>query len=122
MERNENPMMDIKRIGVGTRMSEAVVHNGTVYVAGQVGKPGDPVADQTRKCLAEVDRILAEAGTDKTRLLSAQIWLADMADFAEMNAVWDGWVVPGHTPARATGESALAAPGYRVEVIVIAAL
>lgn len=111
----------ITRIGIGARMSEAVVHNGTIYLAGQVGKPGDPVADQTRTCLAEVDRILAAAGSDKTRILSVQIWLADMADFAAMNAVWDAWVPQGHTPARATGESKLAAPAYRVEILVIAA-
>ena len=113
---------DIKRIGTGARMSEAVCYNGIVWVAGQVGKPGDSVADQTRSCLAEVDRILAEAGTDKTRILSAQIWLADMSTFAEMNAVWDTWVAAGHTPARATGEARLATPDYKVEVIVTAAL
>ena len=112
---------DITRIGIGKRMSEAVIHNGTVYLAGQVGRPGDSVADQTRTCLAEVDRILAAAGSDKTRILSAQIWLADIATFTEMNAVWDEWVAPGHTPARATGESSLAAPEYKVEIIVVAA-
>ena len=115
-------MSDITRIGIGPRMSEAVLHNGTAYLAGQVGRPGDSVADQTRTCLAEVDRILAAAGTDKTRILSAQIWLADISTFAEMNAVWDQWVPQGHTPARATGESKLAAPEYKVEVIVVAAL
>lgn len=113
---------DIRRIGTGPRMSEAVCYGGIVWVAGQVGKPGGSVADQTRDCLAEVDRILAEAGTDKTRILSAQIWLADMARFAEMNAVWDAWVPQGHTPARATGEAKLATPDYKVEVIVTAAL
>jgi len=115
-------MADIKRIETGNRMSMAVVHNGTVYLAGQVGKPGESVTDQTREVLAQVDRLLAEAGTDKTRILSAQIWLADMADFAEMNAVWDAWVPQGHTPARATGEAKLATPDYKVEVIVVAAL
>lgn len=114
-------MADIKRIETGNRMSMAVVHNGTVYLAGQVGKPGESVTDQTREVLAQVDRLLAEAGTDKTRILSAQIWLADMADFAEMNAVWDAWVPQGHTPARATGEAKLATPDYKVEVIVVAA-
>ena len=113
---------DIKRIGVGARMSEAVCYNGIVWVAGQVGSPGGSVGEQTRSCLAEVDRILAKAGTDKTRILSAQSWLADIATFGEMNAVWDGWVSPGHTPARATGEAKLAAPEYKVEVIVTAAL
>ncbi|MFZ0100585.1 MAG: RidA family protein [Gemmobacter sp.] len=113
---------DIKRLGTGARMSEAVCYNGIVWLAGQVGNPGESVTEQTRTCLAEVDRILAEAGTDKTRILSTQIWLADMADFAEMNAVWDAWVPQGHTPARATGEAKLAAPGYLVEVNVTAAL
>ena len=113
---------EIKRIGVGARMSEAVAYNGIVWLAGQVGNPGDGVAEQTRTCLAEVDRILAEAGTDKTRILSAQIWLASMGDFAEMNAVWDAWVPQGNTPARATGEAKLATPDYKVEVIVTAAL
>lgn len=114
-------MTNITRFGTGPRMSEAVAYNGIIWVAGQVGNPGDSVADQTRICLAEVDRILAAAGSDKTRILSAQIWLADMADFAEMNSVWDQWVPQGHTPARATGEAKLAAPEYRVEIIVTAA-
>jgi enamine deaminase RidA (YjgF/YER057c/UK114 family) len=113
---------DITRIGTGARMSEAVAYNGIVWLAGQVGEPGASVAEQTAQCLAEVDRILAEAGTDKTRILSAQIWLADIATFAEMNAVWDQWVPQGHTPARATGEAKLATPDYQVEVIVTAAL
>ncbi|AGT08182.1 RidA family protein [Paracoccus aminophilus] len=116
-------MSEIKRIDVGARMSGAVVHNGTVYLAGQVGNAGDSVTEQTKTCLAEVDRLLAAAGTDKTRILKAQIWLADInADFAAMNAVWDAWVPAGHTPARATGEAALATPDYKVEVIVTAAL
>lgn len=115
-------MSDIIRIGTGPRMSEASVYNGIVWVAGQVGKPGDSVAEQTRTCLAEVDRILAAAGTDKTRILSAQIWLADISTFGEMNAIWDQWVSQGNTPARATGEAKLATPDYKVEVIVTAAL
>ena len=113
---------DITRYGTGTRMSEAVAYNGILWVAGQVGEPGASVADQTRRCLAEVDRILAGAGIDKTRILSAQIWLADIATFADMNSVWDQWVPQGHTPARATGEAKLATPDYKVEVIVTAAL
>lgn len=112
---------EIKRIGVGARMSEAVCCNGLIWLAGQVGTPGASVTQQTQDCLAHIDRILAEAGSDKTRILSAQIWLADIADFAEMNAVWDAWVPQGHTPARATGEAKLAAPDYRVEIIVTAA-
>jgi enamine deaminase RidA (YjgF/YER057c/UK114 family) len=115
-------MSEIKRIGVGARMSEAVCYNGIAWLAGQVGTPGASVTEQTKACLAEVDRILAEVGSDKTRIISTQIWLADMADFAEMNAVWDAWVPKGNTPARATGEAKLATPEYRVEVIVTAAL
>lgn len=114
--------MNITRIGVGARMSEAVVHNGTVYVAGQVGEPGADVKAQARQALAEVDRILAAAGTDKTRILQTIVWLADIGDFAAMNEVWEGWVAPGHTPARATGEAKLATPDYKVEFIVTAAL
>lgn len=114
-------MSEIKRIGVGARMSEAVCYNGIAWLAGQVGE-GATVAEQMKDCLAQVDRILAECGTDKTRILSTQIWLADVSTFAEMNAVWDAWVPAGHTPARATGEAKLAAPKYKVEVIVTAAL
>lgn len=114
--------MDITRFETGPRMSQAVVHNGTVYLAGQVGKPGDDVATQTGQVLEQIDRLLAAAGTDKTRILSATIWLADMADFQKMNAVWDGWVPAGNAPARATGESKLAGPEYLVEIIVVAAL
>ncbi len=115
-------MSTITRIETGARMSNAVVHNGTVYLAGQVGTPGDGVAGQTRTILAEIDRLLALAGSDKTRILMAQIWLADIGTFAEMNSVWDAWVAPGHTPARATGESKLAGPEYLVEIIVTAAV
>lgn len=114
--------MDIKRFETGPRMSGAVVHNGTVYLAGQVGQAGSDVTEQTKQALAEVDHLLALAGTDKTRILSTQIWLADMVDFPKMNAVWDAWVPQGHTPARATGKSKLATPDYLVEVIVVAAL
>lgn len=115
-------MSDIKRIETGPRMSQAVIANGFVFLAGQVGEPGTSVTDQTKAVLAQIDALLAQAGTDKTRIVSAQIWMADMADFAEMNAVWDAWVPQGHTPARATGESALATPDYKVEIIVTAAL
>ena len=113
-------MSDIKRIETGPRMSQAVVHNGTIYLAGQVGKPGASVTEQTTEVLAQIDRLLAECGSDKTRILSAQIWLASMGDFAEMNAVWDGWVVAGHTPARATVEAKLANPAWKVEIVVTA--
>ena len=115
-------MSDITRIETGKRMSQAVVHNGTVYLAGQVGKPGESVTEQTKAILAQIDSLLAQVGSDKTKILSTTIWLADMATFGEMNAVWDAWVAPGHAPARATGESALAAPEYKVEIIVVAAV
>ncbi|MCM5568919.1 RidA family protein [Burkholderiaceae bacterium FT117] len=114
--------MTIQRLHVGKRMSEAVIHNGTVYLAGQVAEdPKQDVVGQTRQVLAAIDRLLVEAGTDKTRILQAQIFLADMADFAAMNSVWDAWVPEGHTPARATVEAKLATPDYKVEIKVIAA-
>ncbi|MGO4855543.1 RidA family protein [Phaeovulum sp. W22_SRMD_FR3] len=114
-------MTEIKRIKCGARMSEAVVFNGMIWLAGQVGEPGQSVTDQTKTILASIDALLAEAGSDKTRILSAQIWLADIGDFAEMNAVWDAWVPAGNCPARATGEAKLATPDYKVEIIVTAA-
>lgn len=113
---------DIQRIGCGDRMSDVVIFGGVAYLAGQVGTPGASVKAQTEAVLANVDRLLKSAGIDKTRMLKAQIWLADMADFAEMNAVWDAWVPAGHCPARATGEAKLATPDYKVEIIVTAAL
>jgi len=115
--------MTITRIGVGPRMSKAVVHGETIYLAGQVADKtaGGSVADQTREILGIIDAILQEAGSDRSRLLSATIYLPDISSFAEMNAVWDGWVAPGHTPARATVEAKLAAPKYAVEIACIAA-
>ena len=113
--------MTIRRIEAGPRMSQAVIHGNTVYLAGQVGD-GDTVAAQTASCLAEIDRLLAAAGSDKSKILQAIIWLDDMANFAEMNSVWDKWVDPANTPARATGEAKLAAPKYKVEIIVTAAI
>jgi enamine deaminase RidA (YjgF/YER057c/UK114 family) len=116
--------MSIERIQAGPRMSQAVIHNQTVYLAGQVaaGAPGGSVADQTRDILARIDALLAQAQSDKSRLLSATIWLADMASFQQMNQIWDAWVVPESTPARATVESPrLAAAEYTVEIAVIAA-
>ncbi|MFT5742398.1 MAG: enamine deaminase RidA (YjgF/YER057c/UK114 family) [Paracoccaceae bacterium] len=114
-------MSDITRLHTGPRMSQAVIHNGTVYLAGQVAAEGQSVTAQTQGCLDQIDALLAEAGIDKTRILTAQIWMADMADFAEMNAVWDTWVAQGHCPARYAGEAKLATPGYLVEIIVVAA-
>ncbi|WP_136162574.1 RidA family protein [Sphingomonas flavalba] len=113
--------MTIRRIESGPRMSQAVVHGDTVYLAGQVGAPGKSVTEQTQAVLASVERVLAEAGSSKANILSATIWLADMADFAEMNAVWDAWVDGKDAPARATGEAKLATPDYKVEIIVVAA-
>ena len=114
--------MTIQRIKGGARMSMAVVHGDTVYVAGQVADdPSADVAGQTKQVLGKIDAVLAEAGTDKSRILSATIWLRDMASFAQMNGAWDAWVPQGNTPARATVEAKLAAPQYLVEIAVIAA-
>ena len=115
-------MSDIVRIEPGPRMSQAVVHGDVAFLAGQVGAPGGTIAEQTLAVLAEVDRVLALAGTSKARLLTAQIWLADIGDFQAMNAVWDGWVDQANPPARWTGEARLATPAYLVEVIVTAAV
>lgn len=115
--------MSIQRIDVGSRMSKAVVHGNTVYLAGIVANDpkGKSVTDQTRDIVAQIDGYLKQAGTDKSKLLSANIWITDMANFAEMNAVWDAWVSPGNTPARATVEAGLATPDYKVEIMVVAA-
>ena len=117
-------MSEIKRFKVGERMSQAVVHGETVYTAGQVAQsvPGASVAEQTLVILAQIDDLLREAGTNKSRLLSASIWLSDISTFNEMNGVWDAWLVQGHTPCRACVESKLAAPQFTVEISVIAAL
>ena len=114
-------MNDIVRIDQNARRSRAVVGGGLVFLAGQVAddKSGD-ITRQTQQALTKVDDMLAQAGTDKTRLLSAQIWLRSMEDFAGMNAVWDAWVVPGQTPTRCCGKVELADPGFRVEIVVVA--
>lgn len=114
--------MTIKRIGTGKRMSEAVVFNGMVFLAGQVGSPGKTTKEQTVEVLSSIERLLKEAGTDKTKLLSATIWLADMVDFDIMNEVWEAWLPDGQAPARATCQAPLASPLCRVEIIVTAAL
>jgi len=117
--------MSIKRFQTATRMSQAVVHGGTAYLAGQVaqGAGGKSVTEQTRDILSRIDVLLAEAGSDKQNLLSATIWLNSMDDFAEMNAIWDAWLPAGHAPARACVESPrLAAAQYTVEIGVIAAV
>ncbi|WP_404420187.1 RidA family protein [Thalassospira australica] len=113
--------MTVQRFHTGPRMSQAVVHGNTIYLAGQVGEPTSDVTNQTKECLAKVDALLAECGASKENILSTTIWLADMADFAKMNEVWDAWVPQGHTPARACGEAKLATPDYLVEFIVVAA-
>jgi enamine deaminase RidA (YjgF/YER057c/UK114 family) len=114
--------MNIERHEAGPRMSKAVVHGDTVYLAGIVAEApkGKSMAEQTKSIFAQIDGFLARAGTDKSKLLSANIWITDMAKFAEMNAVWDAWVMPGHTPARATVEAKLASPDYLVEIMVVA--
>jgi enamine deaminase RidA (YjgF/YER057c/UK114 family) len=115
--------MSIERKHVGNRMSQVVIHGDTVYLAGQVaqGAPGASVTDQTKDILGRIDGYLAEAGTDKTKLLSATLWITDMANFAEMNAVWDAWVSPGNTPCRACVEAKLASDKYDVEIMITAA-
>lgn len=116
--------MTIKRINPGPRMSKAVVHGGVAYLSGQVADKtkGRGVTEQTNEILGIIDALLKETGSDKAKLLSATIWLTDMGTFGEMNAVWEGWVVPGQTPARATVEAKLAAADYKVEIAVIAAI
>ena len=111
----------ITRLDPGARMSEAVIHGDTVYLAGQVGEPGDDIVAQTKTALAEIDALLARAGSDKSKILMAVIWLADIADFAAMNSVWDAWVDAANPPARATSEARLADPGYKVEIVITAA-
>ncbi|MHA7850270.1 RidA family protein [Roseovarius sp.] len=110
----------IERIDTGTRMSKIVKHNGVAYLCGQVGD-GDTVTEQTRDCISRIEALLTKAGSSPDRMLQAVIWLADMADFAEMNAVWDAWVPEGHAPARACGEARLARDVLKVEIIVTAA-
>ena len=117
--------MTIERRNVGKRLSDLVINraSGTAYLSGQVAD--DPKADitgQTQQVLAQIDDLLFEAGTDKSKILSATIYLPDMGDFGAMNAVWEKWVVPGETPARATVAAKLAAPEYKIEIQVVAAV
>lgn len=116
-------MTDLQRFDVGARISQMAVHQGVVYLAGQI--PSDMTADvrgQTAQVLATVDALLARAGTDKASILRAEVFLADIGDFTEMNAAWDAWVAAGHAPPRATVEARLAMPGMKVEIVVTAAL
>src|SRR5262245_65894910 len=115
--------MTIQRLETGPRMSQAVVHGNTVYLAGVVANKtaGESVTKQTQEVLSIIDGHLAKAGSDKSKLLTATIYITDMKTFQEMNAVWDAWVSQGNTPARATVEAKLAAPQYNVEIMVVAA-
>ncbi len=115
--------MSIERKEVGSRMSQIVVHGDTVYLAGIVAQAnkGKSVTEQTKEILSTIDNYLAQAGSDKTKVLRANIWITDMTNFAEMNAVWDAWVSPGNTPVRACVEAKLAAPDYKVEIMMVAA-
>lgn len=115
--------MSVKRINVGPRMSDVVIHNGTAYLAGKVpGNTGADIGGQTADVLRQIDELLAQAGTSKSNLLRAEIFLTDMTDFAGMNKVWDAWVDPKATPARATVEAKLARPELKIEIMVIAAV
>ena len=113
----------IQRLQPGPRLSAAVVHGGIVYISGQVPDTlNADVATQTREILAKIDRLLAETGSDKSRLLNVNVWLADIVTFDQMNQVWEAWLLPGQAPARATVEARIANPGYRVEIAAIAAV
>lgn len=113
--------MTIRRIDFNQRMAQAVVHSGMAYLAGQVAH-GDGIEEQTREVLRRIDVLLERAGSSKSHVVTATIWLADIADFAAMNRVWDAWVDPANPPARATGAVTLANPDYRIEIIVTAAV
>jgi enamine deaminase RidA (YjgF/YER057c/UK114 family) len=114
--------LPIERHDVGSRMSELAVHQGVAYLAGQVASDDSlDITGQTKDVLASIDKLLAKAGSNKSRILRAQIFLADLKDFPAMNQVWDAWVVPGHTPPRATVQAALAKPTWKIEIVVTAA-
>ncbi|GAA4019311.1 RidA family protein [Actimicrobium antarcticum] len=114
--------MSIQRLHVGATLSEVAIHHGTIYLAGQVADDTtQDISGQTREVLGHIDRLLHEAGSDRSRLLMCQIYLPDLGDFAAMNLVWNNWVTPGHTPPRATVQAALANPGWLIEVVVTAA-
>lgn len=114
----------IDRRHVGARLSETAIYNGTVYLAGQIpeNSPGADITTQTKEVLGHIDRLLAEAGSSKKSILQCQIFLTDVSEIGAMNAVWDAWVAPGHTPPRATVQALLANPAYRIEVVVVAAV
>ncbi len=113
----------IQRYETGPRMSEMTVHAGVAYLAGQVAEDANAdITGQTQQVLAQIDALLAQTGSDKSKILRAQIFLVNIADFSAMNAVWETWVVPGHTPARATVQASLANPAWKVEIVVTAAV
>ncbi|SDQ26759.1 RidA family protein [Pseudoxanthomonas sp. CF125] len=113
----------IQRFEIGPRLSEMAIHNGTVYLAGQIAEDASVnIQGQTRQVLESIDALLAQAGSDKSKILHAQIFLPDLGDFAAMNEVWEAWVVPGHTPTRATVQAALANPKWKIEIVVTAAV
>ncbi len=113
----------IQRFDVGPRLSEMAIHNGVAYLAGQVAEnAGEGIAGQTRQVLGEIDALLARAGTDKTKILRAEIFLKDLQDFEAMNRIWDEWVPEGNAPPRATVQAHLANPGWLIEIVVTAAL
>ena len=115
-------MPEIRRIQTDPRMSQAVVHNGVVWLAGQCGTAGVSTVAQTQEALAKIDRLLAELGSDRSKILNTTIWLADIGDYDALNSVWDAWVPEGTAPARACGETRLAGAGYNVEIICVAAI
>jgi enamine deaminase RidA (YjgF/YER057c/UK114 family) len=115
--------MSIQRLHVGKRLSEAAIYNNTIYLAGQVAEDHtQDITGQTQQVLSAIDKLLAEAGSDKTKLLQVTIFIADMKDFPAMNAVWDAWVVQGATPPRATVQASLAKPEWKVEMVVVAGM
>ncbi|MBV8689094.1 MAG: RidA family protein [Candidatus Eremiobacteraeota bacterium] len=114
--------MSITRIAPGTRMSQAAVYNGFVFTAGQVDDQSPTVAGQTERVLEKIDTLLTQAGTNRSQIISANIWLSDIASFDEMNAVWEAWIDRQNPPTRATVESRLAGPEYKVEIAVTAAV
>jgi len=114
--------MTIKRLQKSSRMSQAVIHGGIVYLAGQVGTEGASIQEQTQQALDSIDKLLAASGSDKSHMLQATVWLADMADFPAFNALWEAWIDRENPPARATGKVPMVSPGYKVEVTIVAAV
>jgi enamine deaminase RidA (YjgF/YER057c/UK114 family) len=114
--------MTIKRLQKSSRMSQAVIHGGLVYLAGQVGTEGADIKEQTHQTLDSIDKLLAASGSDKSHLLQATVWLADMADFPAFNAIWEAWIDRENPPARSTGQVPMVSPGYKVEITIVAAV